>query len=612
MAGERLGITYEAVVAHCLGVLHDRKKTTGAIHWGARPAGMSIDTDFIIGDVNAPDALVLVTHSGSEKESNRKFWRNVGEVAEAKTRLATVPRVVSVLFDDTIKPDIKLLGQSTFDSQLAVGDRTYGRKLIEWVRTIEKALPADREEKLATISEWVNNKSRQAAPVLDHLRTLTSDLEGALRKLPSPLDALWAKSRLLAGKARIAKTTSLRRGLGKLVLLPSAMDATAWPRVKLSEADAAVALSLGFASPSIKGPTISDPDILWTLGALSRDEAKAILDEQPLDRMAVWMEPLLELPRLEQQVTWIEENWSSLRDPAGLFAALTRCASNPSSLGPSVPSGTRRVWLFHALVDVLKALSDRQQGFGLSVLLADIAALQGDTRHRKTVSALAARAGVRNVKWRDDRGVSLGLGDWSNGPSAQGFPLYPDDLARIADALARRLASYPNGALDAVKASMRDVVVATNLEARLISYRLFDPLGALTRVWLKEAGRRVTECPVEPACFSQYARSAFGADLDPRSGGTSLIRCQQTLINWQSCTDSGRDHKKKELCGRAVAVRNSWDASAKRFVARPDVKRMLLLLDGTWRDDDLSALAKAGWDEIFYPDEMDKLVKAIV
>ena len=85
----------------------------------------------------------------------------------------------------------------------------------------------------------------------------------------------------------------------------------------------------------------------------------------------------------------------------------------------------------------------------------------------------------------------------------------------------------------------------------------------------------------------------------------SCRACRYFRIVWQSCTDSGRDHKKKELCGRAPGLRYHWNG--KGFVARPGIKKLVLLLDGTWRDEDLKALLRAGWDEIFYPDEMDRL-----
>ena len=63
---------------------------------------------------------------------------------------------------------------------------------------------------------------------------------------------------------------------------------------------------------------------------------------------------------------------------------------------------------------------------------------------------------------------------------------------------------------------------------------------------------------------------------------------------------------------REVALPYSWDATHKRFTPRPSVQKLILVVDGTWSREDLLALARAGWDKIFYPDEMDKLAEAIV
>jgi hypothetical protein len=59
-------------------------------------------------------------------------------------------------------------------------------------------------------------------------------------------------------------------------------------------------------------------------------------------------------------------------------------------------------------------------------------------------------------------------------------------------------------------------------------------------------------------------------------------------------------------------MRYRWDNNKKAFGHRLGVSRLFLVLDGSWTDGDLAALLRAGWDTIFYPDEMDKLVKAIV
>jgi len=107
-------------------------------------------------------------------------------------------------------------------------------------------------------------------------------------------------------------------------------------------------------------------------------------------------------------------------------------------------------------------------------------------------------------------------------------------------------------------------------------------------------------------CFAEKA------GLGGQAGKTTVAIAKNTLINWQSVSDAGRDHKKKELCGRAVGLRYSWNAEQQKFIPRPGVKKLILVLDGTWRQQDLDALVRAGWDEIYYPDEMDKLAEAII
>jgi len=147
---------------------------------------------------------------------------------------------------------------------------------------------------------------------------------------------------------------------------------------------------------------------------------------------------------------------------------------------------------------------------------------------------------------------------------------------------------------------IRDRITQTALEQKLVTYRDFQPLRTLI---LDSVGGKISKVA---ASFSE--RSGIRG-----SGGESTVIVRKsTLINWQSCSDAGRDHKKKELCGRAVALRYSWDANAEKFIPRPGVKKLILVLDGTWRQSDLDALVRSGWDEIYYPDEMDKLAKAIV
>lgn len=209
--------------------------------------------------------------------------------------------------------------------------------------------------------------------------------------------------------------------------------------------------------------------------------------------------------------------------------------------------------------------------------------------------------------WRSPETIRLGLQDWQGVGSDQRFPIAPDDLARVADALALTLSNcpIPNPVEDAKR--LIAATVQTTLEAKLLPYRGFKPLETLIHQSL--SGFKVVERLIV-SCFAERA-SGIG-HLDPRSAGTTVFHVSQSLINSQSCSDAGRDHKKKELCGRAVALRYSWDLKKKQFIPRPSVKKLILALDGTWRQSDLDALSRAGWDEILYPDEIEMLAKAIV
>ena len=56
-------------------------------------------------------------------------------------------------------------------------------------------------------------------------------------------------------------------------------------------------------------------------------------------------------------------------------------------------------------------------------------------------------------------------------------------------------------------------------------------------------------------------------------------------------------------------MRISYDGS--KFKRRPNVKKMLLLLDGIFTDEHIEILQENGWDSIYYADEIEELIKAI-
>jgi hypothetical protein len=99
-------------------------------------------------------------------------------------------------------------------------------------------------------------------------------------------------------------------------------------------------------------------------------------------------------------------------------------------------------------------------------------------------------------------------------------------------------------------------------------------------------------------------------DLTQDAGTEEVLQVGSSVIGWRSVTDAGKDHKRKELCARITCLRMAMERS--KFCARKSVKKAFLVADGTFTSDDIKLLVRSGWDEIFYPDEMDELAAALV
>ena len=170
--------------------------------------------------------------------------------------------------------------------------------------------------------------------------------------------------------------------------------------------------------------------------------------------------------------------------------------------------------------------------------------------------------------------------------------------------LSEELSQFTVEKIQELRYAIKVQYIAKEYEATLLAHRGFEPLLGL----LIDA--KITSSPSDKrnirTCFAEKA------GLTRLGGKTSVLLKKHTIINWQTATDAGRDHKRKELCGRAIGLRYTWNAEKKQFEPRPGVQKLILLLDGTWRQKDLDALVRAGWDEIYYPDELDQLKKAIV
>jgi len=596
MAGEQKGKAYEAFIKAALEGLKSKKVFNGDIFWDEKAEGMTVVPDITIGsDKNHPHTVILITHSGSAKNSDMKYWRNMGELAESKILLTTVPKVFNIAFDSVIKENLKKAQAASFDGQLLVGDKKYGGKLQKWIDGNLSSFPKDKHEKVVFLQDEV--KTNKVLKGL--MKSLSSDLRTLLKKkAPVELEQVWSMERARsAGRAPRARDTFVRRGLSKILIFEDADVAVrlfSGKRVKADEVPA-YGYELGLATKFTAGGSgiakPADEEISNAVATLGQKTAKSIVAQAPVDKILDWLTTLRNLPHTTFVANYIADNLQSLTNAKDLFKNIHELYLDPTALtvGIACPPGWNptTVWLLEGILEVLKHSSGNSAGFGYAQLAREVADPRGPAKKidRKSAEYLLSPWGH--------------LSEWIS--RVPGKILPPRVLEGVCEVLSNKLAQL---SADAIRGDVAEIVVSVRdniIEAKLCTYRGFEPL------------RLLIEDSV-PGTNVEQIRSCFGekAKLPGQATKTTVLRKHKTLINWQSASDAGRDHKKKELCGRAVALRYSWDAKAKKFIKRPNLEKLILLLDGTWRREDLLALARAGWDEIFYPDEMEKLAKAIV
>ncbi|MFZ5591625.1 MAG: hypothetical protein ACOY81_07460 [Bacillota bacterium] len=591
MAGERKGKTYEALVMVALRELRRQGKVQGEIFWNQTPEGMTIEPDFTIGkDANQPKIILLVTHSGAAGNSHMKFWRNMGELAEAKTLLPAVPRVYSVAFDSVIKEDLKKLQYAAFDGQLIVGDRDYGKAIQKWVDANHKELPVQGLAKAGEIEERLSEDSE----LVRLMRVFIKDLELLLKQEQPELDELWQMERERLSRPRtvpVAKNTFVRRGLSKLLIYEDLDRAVSLYRgmpLKIAEVPR-YAYDLGLAKKTIGKAVPDDTEIENAVSLLDDKQLESIVSSAPLAEMGSWLLTLRNPSHLEFMGRYVVAEYDHLCDSGELATRLMDLHDNPWALveGWDVPENwpPESVWLLEYLIELIKASTGSANGYGYAQLARDVITL-----------------GFGSTADLSDAGQFGGGFGFSAWIARKEYSSFRNDLILgIATVVARRLSMMTREKAARLVMELPKNIANNIIEAKLCTYKTFEPLFILITKSLN-----VYEVISIPSAFAERA------GLRGRAGKPRVIKAGQTLIKWQSVSDAGRDHKKKELCGRAVALRYTWDADAKQFRPRPGVKKLILVVDGTWRQDDLDALVRAGWDEIFYPDEMDKLVKAIV
>jgi hypothetical protein len=557
--------------------------------------------------------LLLVTHSGAPSASEKKFWRNVGEIAEAKVLLATPPIVGSILFDTSVKESLRQLEPLVGDFYIEVPELPRGSNLLALADEMTHAQRTP-EECLAFVKHAATRRRDVANGI--------SDLVSALRRtvthyFAEPKQTIWAACRRrLAERHWVrlpnARSTSVRRGLAKL-LIPANPASVAESVGRVLHSAPEYLKALGFVGPSIRGDVVRDNDIIQAVTLLGKPAVKTLIADtckdpayeaivKPLRVMAITAQPM---------ATYVRTHWHELQTAAGLFKHLKQThASGAAALGLSGDVYVRPGWLFILLSAVLKAFSGKRQAFGYAKLIKSIQDLTRATRNQ--IMELGQRlklAGPHTL--RGARTIEYGLRDWFFGEDRTNFDLREVELLATSHIVSGHLAVIDVSYVQQVVAKAQEMECQDLIENVLIPFNKFQPLKLLLKQRLLARGVTFEDVAYFPSPVYQRL-VAEGRTINVRASSTSVLKVKDTVVRWISVSDEGKDHKRKEFGGRATMLPIEWSSGLAQYQARSAVKRLLLLVDGTFKDADLSVLSRLGWDGIYYADEVDQLCSDII
>jgi hypothetical protein len=640
MAGETRGALAEAIAKVALDEALSLMKKKVRVFWEELPEGAAVRPDLTVGpDKDHPECLILVNASDNVSNSHMKYWRNISEIFDAKSRLATRPAIIGLFFKSEIKPELIKLTAALCDATHHVDlDPVHGLGIANWLEENHSKIPSEKAKKeeyvLAAISTRSSRYDEHFAKAIRHL---SATLSKKLLERKTDLQPLWdlvAADRAIrrSKPVRAARVTLLRRGLARWIVLEESireklfhahLSRKAFPKSEVPNYAAPLGMleihinGAYIPSASLNGSNMSattSSDLRMVADfyreaasgdtKIACDALRASIENTPLEMLRD-ADLLRKMPL--QVASWhkyVTQNWSSLITPSGCYQALSLCREDSSLGGKVTTTYESRVWLYDHLIAMIRAHAGRNNDFGYGALVSYFKANQNDptlrTLFNEIISSLSASKAKSAKRWVTETLPKAaepgrrGFQDWLAGEK-EISPVVP---AAFAFSLASILARIP----DPKKQKFEDLVSAHayGLWNKLLTHQDFEPLVGL----------------IEASCGSKVSRvfvPTVMADLADRAvqkvGYLTAQVFNGGLIYWKSATDAGKDHKCKELCGRARALR--YTKTVDGFMVRSDAKRLILVIDGTFNDSDLKVLTESGWDEIYYPDEMDKLLAAI-
>lgn len=557
MAGENRGKAVEVVVHLAIeGLVGTAIPKNAEIVWDESAPPLSWKPDiFIPSKGRFPGLLVLVTFSGSETDSRQKFWRNLAEYFDAKEKLPGIC-AMSVLAGARVRNKLLETQGHVFNGVFQFEDHANPRTVAKWLTslTTKKTSPASL---LANAQSLSKNDPSFRSLVL----TLRKAVANALATKPALSPTFWKIGSTTRGRVpSTASDTSYRRGVAKALLFDNAeLSLLKANRALPSMPHHVALLRENMLCRSISGTVLADPEIRFALGNVP--DIGKLIESNITDVGASARERIWNLGVLEKALKWCRDNWVICTNNSRLTLGLQMQKKGWPS--PAV--------LYRALKTTLAMRLGRQG----QAWLEDVADQSGEMR-----SIL----------------VGLILPKFERG--AHKLP------AHVAQAVASALCSRTHNLSplnDKEVTEALDAYVSGEIEARLVCHGI-DAVKALLVRALDASGVawKMGRLPSGLAECLGYPERDLGT--------SGIVAGKATFIHWKTVTNQGRDHKVKELYARGFQGGREWIDTRYRRRAL----RCLLVVDGTWGAADFTRLASGVWDGIYYPHELDELIKTIV
>lgn len=519
----------------------------------------------ILGTLAGINIHVLVTYSGSETHSKEKFWRNIAECLDAKMRQPKKVLVISIVYKARMRRKLAKATALLLDGYIEQTSKKVSTIPALFLKSVSGAT-RDQKIVMARSMYW----DQMAADLQNSLlRSLQQAIKKANPASAASMFTLLSKHRR-NGVSLPPRNLSIHEGVVKGALLSEAdLNGIAHSAKNIAPSNSHLSLYKMAGVCHGVAHRIS-PIILETMQRLGTDAYLDIVTNGITPTGLSARSILHQLPALEAQFAYLQNNILRLQNARNLKKTLTACFHDPAlmlkDLCPDyVSSGC---WLFTLIKNSLAAAFGRQG--------------------QEWIEAVSVRSG-------EMRSILVGL----HFPKLErGEELPPERvLIAIADVFAEKLHSITSG-LQTLKAAAINEIIATNLSNRLSAHG-YQTGWYLLKRYLETKGKVFSE-GLQTSAVSEYC------GLDKKTGSTRFLKTGRTLIHCKLLTEDGRDHKVKELFSRSAFTKIAF-GNNQRWSLRDNIDKMILVLDGSVRSQDIKILGSAWWDHIVYADNLRDL-----